>query len=376
MKYYIIAGEVSGDLHASYLMKELSLRDENAEFRAWGGDRMKKEGAVLVKHIKDMNFMGFVEVLANFRAILTNLKECKKDILAYNPDCVIFVDYPGFNLRIASFANKQGFKTFYYISPKVWAWKKGRILVMKKVLTKLFVIFPFEKNFFKKYDFDVEYYGNPLLDEILEYKKTQDKEEFLKENSLGEKPIVALLPGSRVQEIKSMLPVQMSLIDKFPNLDFVVAGLDTYSEEFYRKYMQRNDVRIVYNKVYPLLNVSYCAVVCSGTATLETALFNVPEVVGYKANPISFAIGKMLVELNFISLVNIILNKKVVVELLQKDWNPQSLEKEFRKIAYDERVRVEMEMNYSNLQTILGSAGASKKIAKRIYEIITEKDIR
>lgn len=372
MKYYIIAGEVSGDLHASYLMKEIKFWDETAEFRAWGGDRMQKEGATLVKHIKDMNFMGFVEVLANLKAILNNLRECKKDIMAYNPDCVIFVDYPGFNLRIASFCHLKGFKTFYYISPKVWAWKKGRIAIMKKVLTKLFVIFPFEKEFFQKYNFDVEYYGNPLLDEIQEYRKTQDKEIFLKENSLGDKPIVALLPGSRVQEIKNILSIQMSLVEKFPDFDFVIAGLDTYNEAFYRKYMHDTDAKIVFNKIYSLLNVSYCAVVCSGTATLETALFNVPEVVCYKANPISFAIGKMLVNLKFISLVNIILNRKVVVELLQKDWNEQSLEKEFRKIAYDKRYRTEMEMNYSNLQTILGSAGASKKIAKRMYEIISK----
>lgn len=370
MKYYIIAGEVSGDLHASFLIKELKLKDENAEFRVWGGDYMASEGADVVKHIKDLSFMGFVEVVANLKTILGNLKFCKKDIISYNPDAVIFVDYPGFNLKIAKFCHKKGFKTIYYISPKVWAWKKGRIKMMKKNLTKLFVIFPFEVPFFKKHDFEVEYYGNPLLDEIQNYNKTQDKEEFFKRNNLGSKPIVALLPGSRVQEIKSMLSVQMSLVEKYPDFEFVIAGLDNHKESFYRKLMGDKKAKIIFNQTYPILNVAYCAIVCSGTATLETSLFNVPEVVCYKGNPISFSIGKMLVKLKYISLVNLILNRQAVVELLQKDWNEEKLEKEFRKIAYDERYRTEMKMNYSNLKTILGDAGASQQIAKRIISII------
>lgn len=375
MKYYIIAGEVSGDLHASFLIRELKQKDENAEFRVWGGDNMAKEGANVVKHIKNLNFMGFVEVVANLKTILTNLKFCKKDILNYKPDAVIFVDYPGFNLRIATFCHLKGIKTIYYISPKVWAWKRGRIKLMKKVLTKLYVIFPFEEQFFKKYDLEVEYYGNPLLDEIQYYKKTQDRESFLKDNGLGGKPIVALLPGSRVQEIKTILSVQMSLVEKFPDFDFVIAGLNNHKEEFYRRFMGNNDVKIIYNQIYSILSVSYCAVVCSGTATLETALFNVPEVVCYKGNPISFAIGKMLVKLKFISLVNLILNRQAVVELLQKDWNEERLEKEFRRIAYDERYRTEMEMNYSNLKTILGDAGASIKIAKSIVNLLQKQSI-
>jgi lipid-A-disaccharide synthase len=372
MKYYIIAGEPSGDLHAAFLIRELKQKDPNAEFRVWGGDNMQKEGAFVVKHIKDLSFMGFVEVLANIRTILYNIRFCKKDILFYQPDCVIFVDYPGFNLRMAAFCHKKGLKTIYYISPKVWAWKKGRIVLMKKVLTKLFVIFPFEVEFFKGYNFDVEYYGNPLLDEIQAYNQFQDKTEFLDRNKLGQKPIVALLPGSREQEIKALLPIQVSLAEKYPDFDFVIAGMNTHKDTFYTNLIDNAPVHIVYNQIYPLLNVAYCAVVCSGTATLETALFNVPEVVCYKANPISFAIGKMLVKLKFISLVNLILNRQAVVELLQGNWNEDNLEKEFRKIAYDTGYRAEMEMNYSNLRTILGSAGASKKIAKRIVEIISE----
>lgn len=371
MKYYIIAGEASGDLHAAFLIKEIKQRDPNARFRVWGGDNMHEEGAFVVKHIKDLSFMGFVEVLANIRTIIYNIKFCKKDILFYQPDCVIFVDYPGFNLRMAAFCHKKGLKTIYYISPKVWAWKKRRIVLMKKVLTKLFVVFPFEVEFFKKHNFDVEYYGNPLLDEIQAYNQFQDNAEFLEQYKLGEKPIVALLPGSREQEIKALLPIQVSLAEKYPDFDFVVAGMKTHKESFYSNLIGDAPVHIIYDHVYPLLNVSYCAVVCSGTATLETALFNVPEVVCYKANPISFAIGKRLVKLKYISLVNLILNRQAVVELLQSNWNEDSLEKEFRKIAYDARYRAEMEMNYSNLRTILGSAGASKKIAKRIVEIVS-----
>lgn len=372
MKYYIIAGEVSGDLHASFLMKGLKAKDEEAEFRFWGGDNMIKEGGTLVKHIKDLSFMGFVEVIANLRTILRNLSLCKKDIIKYNPDAVIFVDYPGFNLRMATFCHLKGIKTIYYISPKVWAWKKGRIKLMKKVLTRLYVIFPFEKEFFKKHDFEVEYYGNPLLDEIQHYTQTQDKELFLKANDLGKKPIVALLPGSRVQEIKAILSLQMTLIDKYPDFDFVVAGLSTHKESFYRKYMDEQDVKIINNQIYSILSVSYAAIVCSGTATLETALFNVPELVCYKGNPISFAIGKMLVDLKYVSLVNLILDRPAVVELLQKDWNEERLDKEFRRIVYDEGYRTEIEMNYSNLKTILGEAGASNKIAKSIVKLLRD----
>lgn len=371
MKYYIIAGEVSGDLHASFLMKELKAKDEEAEFRFWGGENMKNVGGTMVKHINELSFMGFVEVIANLRTILSNLKLCKRDILEYNPDAVIFVDYPGFNLRIASFCHSKGFKTIYYISPKVWAWKKGRIKLMKKVLTKLYVIFPFEQEFFKKHNLDVEYYGNPLLDEIQEYQRTQDKEAFLRENNLGDKPIIALLPGSRVQEIKAILSLQMTLVDKFPDFDFLIAGLDTHKEELYRKYMGDRDVKIVYNQIYSILSVAYGAVVCSGTATLEAALFNVPEIVCYKGNPISFAIGKMLVNLKYISLVNLILDRPAVVELLQKDWNKNRLEKEFRKLVYDEGYRTEMEMNYSNLKILLGDAGASNKVAKSIVRLLS-----
>lgn len=368
MKYYIIAGEMSGDLHASFLMKELKERDMNAEFRFWGGDKMIAQASqeCLVKHIKDLAFMGFVEVVAHLKTVLGNISLCKKDIRSWKPDAVILVDYPGFNLRIAKFAHKAGLKVYYYVSPQVWAWKKRRIKTMKKVLNKLFVILPFEKPFYDKHNMDVEYPGNPLLDEIADYMKTQDKNSFLQANGLGKKPVIALLPGSRTQEIKKMLPVQLDLVEKYPEFDFVVAGVGTHSPQFYEQYMENRNVKLIYNQTYPLLNSAYAAVVTSGTATLEAALFNLPEVVCYKANALSFLIGKYLAKVKFISLVNLILNAPVVVELLQKDWNEQSLEKEFRRISFDEDYRIQMQYMFGKLRTILGNAGASANVAKYI----------
>lgn len=361
---------MSGDLHASFLMKELKSKDKDAEFRFWGGDKMIEQAnnQKPVKHLKELAFMGFVEVVANLRTVLRNLSLCKKDIVSWNPDAVILVDYPGFNLRIAKFVHKLGIKVYYYISPQVWAWKKGRIKTMKKVLDKLFVILPFEKPFYDKHSMEVEYPGNPLLDEISHYSATQNKEEFLKEHNLGAKPIIALLPGSRTQEIKKMLPLQLSLVEKFPEFDFVVAGVSTHSPEFYSQYMEESNAKLIYNNTYSILNSSHAAIVTSGTATLETALFNVPEVVCYKANPLSFILGKYLVKIRFISLVNLILDSPVVVELLQDLCNRDDLEKEFRKITFDENNRVEMRYMFGKLRNILGNAGASANIAKYIVE--------
>lgn len=361
---------MSGDLHASFLMKEIRIKDKDAEFRFWGGDKMIEQAnnQKPVKHIKELAIMGFVEVVANLRTVLRNLSLCKKDIVSWNPDAVILVDYPGFNLRIAKFVHKLGIKVYYYISPQVWAWKKGRIKTMKKVLDKLFVILPFEKPFYEKHSMDVEYPGNPLLDEISHYSATQNKEEFLKEHNLGAKPIIALLPGSRTQEIKKMLSVQLTLVDKFPEFDFVIAGVSTHSPEFYKKYIENRNVKLIYNETYSILNSAHAAVVTSGTATLETALFNVPEVVCYKANALSFMIGKYLAKVKYISLVNLISDSPVVVELLQDRWNEDDLEKEFRKICFDENNREQMRYMFGKLRTILGNAGASANIAKYITE--------
>lgn len=361
---------MSGDLHASFLMKEIRIKDKDAEFRFWGGDKMIEQAnnQSPVKHIKELAFMGFVEVVANLRTVLRNLSLCKKDIVSWNPDAVILVDYPGFNLRIAKFVHKLGIKVYYYISPQVWAWKKGRIKTMKKVLDKLFVILPFEKPFYDKHSMEVEYPGNPLLDEISHYSATQNKEKFLKEHDLGAKPIIALLPGSRTQEIKKMLSVQLTLVDKFPEFDFVIAGVSTHSPEFYKKYIENRNVKLIYNETYSILNSAHAAVVTSGTATLETALFNVPEVVCYKANALSFIIGKYLAKVKYISLVNLISDSPVVVELLQDRWNEDDLEKEFRKICFDENNREQMRYMFGKLRTILGNAGASANIAKYITE--------
>jgi lipid-A-disaccharide synthase len=374
MKYYIIAGEASGDLHASFLIQEIKNKDKDAQIHAFGGEMMRHAGANIIKSIKELSFMGFIEVVANLKTVLKNIKVCKQDILSFNPNCVILVDFAGFNMRIAAFCKRHNIKAFYYISPKVWAWNTGRVKKMKNVLSRMFVIFPFEKHFFAKYNFDVEYYGNPLLDEISSYNAKNDIETFLKANNLGSKPIVAILPGSRKQEISRMLSVQARLADKYADFDFVLAAMSSFPKEYYSSIIGDSHVKIVWDSTYSLLNCAYCALVCSGTATLETALFNVPEVVCYKGNPISFAIGKIVVRVKYISLVNLILGKAAVVELLQNDWNEQALEKEFKHIAYDDNYRSQMQMNYSNLKTILGSAGCSEKVAQRMIDLARENN--
>ena len=369
MKYYIIAGELSGDKHAALLMQNIKQFDKEAVFRGFGGDNMQKQGLQIVKHIKELAFMGFVEVARNLKEVLSNISLCKKDIKDFAPDCMIFVDYPGFNLRIAKFTHSIGIKNFYYISPQVWAWKKGRIKTMKKKLDKLYVILPFEKEFYANHNMAVEYHGNPLLDEISIFKTSQmGKESFLKEIGLGDKPIIAILPGSRKQEIKKMLPVQSSLIDKYPQFDFVIACVDSFDEQYYKQYIVGKNYHLVFNRTYDILNVAHSGLICSGTATLETALFGVPQTVCYKANKLSYIIGRYLIKIRFISLVNIILKHETVKELLQSLWNEEDLEKEFKKITFDEEYRRRMQNEYSLLRTQLGNAGASNQIAKSITD--------
>ncbi|MBR1774485.1 MAG: lipid-A-disaccharide synthase [Bacteroidales bacterium] len=369
MKYYIIAGELSGDKHAALLVRYIKQYDKDAVIRGFGGDNMQNEGVQIVKHIKELAFMGFLEVAAHLREVLGNISFCKKDIMSFAPDCMIFVDYPGFNLRIAEFTHKKGIKNFYYISPQVWAWKKGRIKTMKRILDKLYVILPFEKPFYANHNMQVEYYGNPLLDEISIFKTSENnKEKFLKEYSLGDKPIVAILPGSRKQEIKKMLPVQSALIDKYPQFDFVIACVDSFDEEYYRQYIRSKNAHLVFNRTYDILNVAHSGMITSGTATLETALFDVPQCVCYKTSKISYIIGKYVAKIRFISLVNIILKHETVKELLQSLWNEDDLDKEFRKITFDENYRHKMKDEYSLLRSQLGNAGASSQIAKSITE--------
>jgi len=365
LKYYIIAGEASGDLHASNLMKAIIEKDNEAEFRFWGGDHMVKVGGTLVKHIKDLAFMGFIEVLMNIRTIAKNIKFCKQDVLHYKPDVLVLIDYPGFNLRIAEFAHQNKIKVHYYISPQIWAWKQNRVHKIKKIVDEMYCILPFEKAFYKKFDVDVNFVGHPLVDAISNYKKTAlSKEAFLKAHNLSDKPILAILPGSRNQEIKVKLPIMLEATKAFKNYQLVIAGAPNKSEAFYQEVAQGTEVRIIENQTYDLLNNSDLAMVTSGTATLETALFHVPQVVCYKANAISYAIAKRLIKIKYISLVNLIMDRPVVTELIQHELTAKNIIKELKLIENESsKGRIEMKKSYQLLEEKLGSGGASKKVA-------------
>ncbi len=366
MKYYIIAGEASGDLHASNLMKALKEKDIHTQFRFWGGDLMQNVGGDLVKHYRDLAFMGFAEVLMNLGTILNNIKFCKQDIINYRPDILILVDYPGFNMRIAEFAKQKKIPVHYYISPQIWAWKENRIKKIKRDVDQMYVILPFEKKFYeKKHNFPVHFVGHPLLDAIAD-RNQFDIEKFKKDNGLNNKSIIALLPGSRKQEITKMLSVMLKMVDKFSDFQFVIAGAPSQDLEFYKKIINKKEVSIVENKTYDLLSISFAALVTSGTATLETALFKVPEVVCYKGNEISYQIGKRLVKnIKYISLVNLILDKEAVTELIQGDFNEKRLEDELFKIL-DHKKREKIFDNYYELEQKLGGKGASELTAELI----------
>jgi len=371
MKYYIISGEASGDLHGSNLMKSLQKVDANAYFRFWGGDLMETVGGTLVKHYKELAFMGFVEVVMNLRTIAKNLSFCKKDIENYNPDAIIFIDYPGFNLRIAKWAKTKGFKTHYYISPQIWAWKEGRIKDIKRDVDQMYVILPFEKDFYeKKHNFPVHFVGHPLIDAISN--RTQiDDSEFRRTHNLSDKPIIALLPGSRKQEITKMLSVMLSLVNDYNDYQFVIAGAPGQDYDFYKQFIKQDNVNFISNKTYDLLSLSTAALVTSGTATLETALFKVPQVVCYKGSWISYQIGKRVVNLDFISLVNLILEKEAVTELIQNDFNKKRLKKELDLIL-DEYERTKFFIDYYDLEKKLGGKGASLKTATLIFESLND----
>ena len=364
LKYYIIAGEASGDLHASNLMKELKKKDPKAEFRFWGGDLMQAQGGTLVKHYRELAFMGFAEVLMNLRTILGNISVAKKDIEAYKPDAVILVDYPGFNLRIAEFVKNLGIKVYYYISPQIWAWKTGRVHKIKKVVDKMFVILPFEEEFYQRYDYKVDFVGNPLLDS-LNHLPEIDEAKFRKDNNLDERPIIAILPGSRTQEIKVKLPLMLSVEKDFPDYQFVVAGAPSQPIDNYKK-IAGNELKIIENKTYDLLRVSHSALVTSGTATLETALLKVPEVVCYKGNAISYEIGKRIIKnIRFISLVNLIMDKEVVKELIQYELTYENIKHELNLILNTPK-RDQILKDYNELYNKLGGIGASERTANMI----------
>ena len=369
MKYYIISGEASGDLHASNLMKALLEKDVNAQFRFWGGDLMQKVGGTLVKHYKELAFMGFLEVVMNLRTITKNIAFAKRDIKAFNPNVIIFIDYPGFNLRIAKWAKALHYKTHYYISPQIWAWKENRIKAIKRDLDEMYVILPFEKDFYEnKHHFPVHFVGHPLIDAISNRKQV-DEYEFRAAHQLNEKPIIALLPGSRKQEITKVLSVMLSLVDDYPDYQFVIAGSPGQEYHFYKQFIKKATINFISNKTYDLLSVSTAALVTSGTATLETALFKVPQVVCYKGSWLSYQIGKRIIKLDYISLVNLILNKEAVTELIQNDFNTKRLKKEL-DIILDAYERTKFFINYYDLEKALGGKGASEHTANLIYKAI------
>lgn len=369
MKYYVIAGEASGDLHASNLVKEIRKNDTNADFRVWGGDLLEKQGATLVKHYRDLAFMGFVEVLFNLRTIFKNISFCKKDILQYQPDVLILVDYPGFNLRIAKFARKKGFKVVYYISPQVWAWKKSRVHTIKKVVDKMLVILPFEEEFYNNYNYQVDFVGHPLLD-VLQQDPVLIKEDFYKKNTLPRKPIVALLPGSRKQEVQKMLEQMLKVTSHFEEFQFVVAGVDTISKEVYTDILKNSSAKVVLNQTHDLLHFADAALVTSGTATLETALLEVPEVVCYKGNRLSYEIAKRVIDVKYISLVNLIMDRLVVKELIQDDLNEKNLIHELNLLLTDKATQQRLKTDYSELKNKLGVSGASSRAAKIIADFL------
>lgn len=365
MKYYIIAGEASGDLHASNLMKELKKQDAGAIFRFWGGDLMAAVGGALpVKHYRELAFMGFLEVAKNLKTILGNIKFCKKDIAEFQPDKLILVDYPGFNLRLAKFAKTLGIEVIYYISPQLWAWKEGRVEIIKKYVDRMLVILPFEKEFYAKHLVKAEFVGHPLLD-ALKDRNSVDPKVFRRENQLDDREIIALLPGSRKQEVAKMLELMLSVKDQFPKYQFVIAGAPSLDREAYFPFLKEG-VKVVSNKTYDLLSCSAAALVTSGTATLETALLGIPEVVCYKGSAISYQIAKRLVKnIKYISLVNLIMDREVVKELIQDEVNTNSISRELHKIL-DGSARQTMLEDFKELKMKLGGSGASENAAKLI----------
>lgn len=368
MKYYIIAGEASGDLHASNLIKEIKNLDEKAEIRAWGGDKMEEAGATIVKHIRDLAFMGFIEVVRNLPSILKNLKFAKEDISLFNPDVIVFVDYPGFNLRMAKWARQHKLKTVFYISPQIWAWKENRVKTIKATIDQMIVILPFEKEFYLKHNFSVSYAGHPLIKVIDDFKNAHPE---LKRDE----KLIALLPGSRKQEITSKLPIMLEATKNFQGYRFVVSKAPAVEDEFYETFLEHfQNVEKAKNNTYSVLMQASAALVTSGTATLETALFEVPEIVCYRTSSLSYKIGKLLIKLEFISLVNLIMKKEVVKELIQTDLTPEKITTELKRLLTDESYISRMKNDYRQLHKLLSQGGnASANAAHRIVDFVSQK---
>jgi len=369
MKYYLIAGERSGDMHGANLMKAILQKDTQATFRYFGGDAMQAVGGTLVKHYREMAFMGVWEVLRNLRTISRLLKQCKEDITAWKPDAVVLVDYAGFNLRIARYIKTKGLpiKTVFYISPKVWAWNTGRAWKIKKLIDRLLVIFPFEVDFYKNFDYEVFYVGNPLLDAIAQFKPNVD---FKTQNDLGNAPIIALLPGSRKQELLKILPTMLKTVAHFPAYQFVVAGVRNLDEDVYALCKKYPTVKLVWDSAYDLLTVAEAAIVTSGTATLETALFRVPQVVVYRTSRLTYAIVKRIIKVPYLSLVNLIAQKEVVRELIQKQCNANTVAEELKAVLSNGTNRAQVLADYQALASLMGEAGASEKAAKVIQDFV------
>ena len=376
MRYYIIAGEASGDLHGANLVRALRDEDAQADIQGWGGELMEAAGAIINKHYRELAFMGFVEVVKNLNTILGNFKKCKSEILAFRPDVLILIDYPGFNLRMAKWAKQNNIRIFYYISPQIWAWHSSRVHGIKKLVDRMFVILPFEKDFYKKYDYDVDFVGHPLLDVFHNFKPDPS---FRQQHDLDQKPIIALLPGSRKQEIRVALRIMLQMCSRFPDYQFVIAGAPSIDRNYYETILRENDasntsVSLVQNVTYELLAQSEAALVTSGTATLETALLDVPQVVCYKGSPLSYHIARRLVNVKYISLVNLILDRPLLRELIQETFNAVELEKELGLILEQEQ-RENMQVAYRELRKMLGNEGASARAAGLMVERLKREGV-
>ena len=371
MKYYIIAGEASGDLHGSNLVKELKKVDPAASFRCWGGDLMAAQGAEVVKDYRDLAFMGFFEVLAHLDTIRKNISFCKTDLLEYHPDVLILVDYPGFNLRVAHFAHDHGIKVFYYISPQLWAWRSSRVHKIRKYVDHMFVILPFEKDFYSHFGVEVDFIGHPLLDVINEDSLYPDRSTFLERNRLPDKPIIALLPGSRRQEIKMMLGQMLKVIPSFPGHQFVIAGAPSVKPGFYAGLVSGTSATVIHDQTYDLLRHSDAALVTSGTATLETALMGVPQVVCYKGSALSYRVARWVIKVKYISLVNLIMDRQVISELIQENLSESKLRNELQKILEIPK-RQEIILACTGLKEKLGGRGASARAARLMTQYLSK----
>ena len=374
MNYYIIAGEASGDLHGANLITALRQSDENASFRLWGGDLMAKAADTeLVKHYRTYDYMGIMEVVKHARLILNNISFCKQDIAEHKPDAIIFVDFPGFNLKIAPFAKSLGIPTFFYISPTVWAWKENRVKTIKKNIDHMFVELPFVKTFYEtRHNYHVDFVGHPLLDSIAQFKEKYSLESFKKANHIPDKKIVAVLPGSREYEIRENLKTMQSISEKYTDYQFVVAGMSRFSLDFYQKYITAQNISVVFNQTYELLKKAEAAIVVSGSATLETAILNVPEIIVYQTSPITFYLGKLFVKLNFLGLPNLIMEHQIVPELLQSDMTPKKLSEALDSILFNPQFRNDILDNYTQLRNKLGNEGASQRVAAHIKSYLNK----